>query len=59
MNVDCRQCAYYVKCREYTQFERDFMKQRQVMIDIRQCSIGGCDGSRFLDKNRNAERGAE
>ena len=53
--MKCENCSWYVD-REKTAQEAQFAKQNPMMIiDTRFCSLGGCDGSMFIDRNRKAE----
>lgn len=54
--MNCENCSFYVD-REKTAQEIQFARQNSMMtIDTRFCSLGGCDGSMFIDRNRKAER---
>lgn len=53
--MKCENCSFYVD-REKTAQEVQFARQNpMMMIDTRFCSLGGCDGSMFIDRNRKAE----
>jgi len=54
--MNCENCSWYVD-REKTTQESQFARQNpMMMIDTRFCTLGGCDGSMFIDKNRQAEK---
>lgn len=53
--MNCEKCSFYVD-REKTAQEIQFARQNPTMtIDTRFCSLNGCDGSMFIDRNRKAE----
>lgn len=53
--MNCENCSFYVD-REKTKQEVQFARQNPMMIiDTRFCSLGRCDGSMFIDRNRKAE----
>ena len=52
---NCEQCSWYVD-REKTEQEGLFAKSNPMcMIETRFCTLGGCDGTMFLDKDRPSE----
>lgn len=54
--MNCKQCSWYVT-RELTPHEVRYLKQHKgTMIDHRICTLGGCDGSMFLNKDREGEQ---
>ena len=57
--MNCKNCSFYVD-REKTAQELQFARQNpMMMIDTHFCSLGNCDGSMFIDKNRKAESETE
>lgn len=52
----CENCSWYVD-REKTAQEAQFARQNSMMmIDTKFCALNGCDGSMYLDKNRDKEQ---
>lgn len=49
--MNCERCSYYVD-RPKTPKEIQYQKFHGVLIDARICSLNGCDGSRFIDRDR-------
>ena len=51
--MKCENCSYY-SSRPITPQESNYLKMHpNTFIDTRFCTLGGCDGSRFLDKDRD------
>ena len=54
--MNCENCSWYVD-REKTAREALFAKSNpMMMIETRFCTLGGCDGSMFIDRNRDVEQ---
>lgn len=50
--MNCEQCSWYVD-REKNAQEIQFAKANPMsMIETRFCTLGGCNGSMFIDKDR-------
>ena len=48
----CEKCSYYV-ARPLNAYEVQFVRNhKDILIDTRYCTIGGCDGSRFIDSQK-------
>lgn len=53
--VNCDRCSFYAN-RELIPIEVDYLKRNSnTIIDHRICTLGGCDGSMFIDKERGEE----
>lgn len=49
---DCKNCSWFVD-RPKNAYEVKILRSYQnIIIDTRFCTLGGCDGSRFIDRNR-------
>ena len=48
--MTCDKCVYYVD-RPKTQQEADYQRNSGLFIDTRFCSLNGCDGSRFINRD--------
>ena len=53
INDFCKNCSWYVDRPKTEQEYRFAMSNPNKMIDTNFCALCGCDGSRFIDKNRN------
>lgn len=55
INDFCKNCSWYVD-RPKTEQEVQFAKSNpMMMIDTHFCTLGGCDGSMFIDRNREVK----
>lgn len=53
--MNCDRCSFFAS-RELTPIEVDYLKRNpNTIIDHRICTLGGCEGSMFLDKERGEE----
>lgn len=53
--MNCDRCAWFVH-RELTDAEKELLKQHpNWIIDTRFCTLNGCDGSGFIDRERKEE----
>ena len=53
--LDCDNCSWYV-ARPKTEKEVKILKMySNILIDTRFCALGGCDGSMFIDRNREVK----
>ena len=50
--MNCDKCVFYVD-RPKTPQEIQYQQSHGVPIDTRICSLNGCDGSRFVDRERS------
>lgn len=50
--LDCENCSWFVD-RQKNAYEVEILRNHpNILIDTRFCTLGGCDGSRFIDRNR-------
>ena len=54
---NCDKCSYYTDRPKNAYEERILRSYPNIIIDTQFCSIGGCDGSRFIDKDRDMKVG--
>ena len=52
--MNCDKCVFYVD-RPKTPQEIQYQNSHGVLLDTRICSLNGCDGSRFIDRNRKEQ----
>lgn len=53
--LDCKNCSWYVS-RPKNAYEVEILRNHpNILIDTRFCTLGGCDGSRFIDRNREVK----
>ena len=52
---DCNNCSWYVD-RPKNAYEIEILRSYpNIMFDSRFCALGGCDGSNFIDRNREVK----
>ena len=49
---NCDKCSWYVS-RPKNAYEVEILKNHSnILIDTRFCTLGGCDGNQFIDRDR-------
>ena len=49
---DCKNCSWFVE-RPKNAYEIEILRNHpNILIDSRFCALGGCDGSKFIYRNR-------
>lgn len=52
---DCKNCSWFVD-RPKNEREVNLLRNNpNIIIDTRFCALGGCDGSKFIDRNREVK----
>ena len=53
--LDCKNCSWYVSRPKNEKEVRILKMYSNILIDTRFCTLGGCDGSSFIDRNREVK----